>query len=162
MIDIGIDPGVGGAVAAIDPFGHITIIDIPTTIAPGAGMVRSFVDGWALAQALRQLVPPGHVGRCAHEAVHSFPGSRNAPQITFSLGESLGAVKTAIAVCRLTRVEVAPQEWKRFYGLGADKEQARRKAIELLPDAAMMLQRKRDHNRAEALLIAHWLRRVHP
>lgn len=162
MIDVGIDPGLDGAVAAIDPFGTITIHDLPTAASIGGGQITREVDGWALAQLLRQLVPPGHVGRVAHEHIHSFPGKQNKPQITFSLGESMGAIKTAVRVCRLTRIEVAPQEWKRFYGLGADKEQARRKAIELLPDAAMMLQRKRDHNRAEALLIAHWLRRVHP
>lgn len=160
MIDVGIDPGLDGAIAAIDPFGGVTIHDLPTAPSIGGGQITREVDGWALAQLLRQLVPPGHVGRVAHEHIHSFPGSQNKPQITFSLGESMGAIKTAVRVCRLERVEVNPQEWKRFFGLGADKEQARRRAIELLPDAALYLQRKKDHNRAEALLIAYWIRRT--
>ncbi len=160
MITLGIDPGVDGAVACIGPYGDVTIIDMPVDNLPGSGMVRREVNGWALAQALLRMVPADHVGLCGCEAIHSFPGNRNAPQITFSLGVSVGAIKTALRVCRIETVDVSPQEWKRFFGLDSDKERARHKAIALIPDAAPYLQRKRDHNRAEALLMAHWLLRT--
>ena len=49
---------------------------------------------------------------------------------------------------------VTPQAWKKRFGLNSDKEQARSKAIELYPNAS--LDRKKDHGRTEAILIARF------
>ena len=49
---------------------------------------------------------------------------------------------------------VRPAIWKRTLGLGKDKEASRLKAIQLFPTAD--LRRKKDHGRAEALLLAYW------
>ena len=60
---------------------------------------------------------------------------------------------------------VEPRAWQRFVGLaGKGKESRERGALpaavltarELYPAAAHDLQRVKDHNRAEALLIAHY------
>jgi crossover junction endodeoxyribonuclease RuvC len=54
--------------------------------------------------------------------------------------------------------EVVPTVWKKAMGLaGKDKEAARLKACGLFPHAGLSL--KKDHNRAEALLLADYLRR---
>jgi len=46
----------------------------------------------------------------------------------------------------------APQIWKKAFSLGKDKEQTRLRAQQLFPGTA--LRRKKDHGRAEALLLA--------
>ena len=60
---------------------------------------------------------------------------------------------------------VRAQAWQKHYGLEGKKREKRApgempaailKARELYPDAAPLLQRVRDHNRAEALLLAHY------
>ena len=54
-----------------------------------------------------------------------------------------------------------PQGWKKFYGLGRDKGEALRIACELFPQLAdHRLTRAKDHNRAEALLIANFAKRT--
>ena len=54
---------------------------------------------------------------------------------------------------------VTPTIWKREMKLSADKELSRKRAIELFPDHVTLFARKKDHNRAEAALLAVWLER---
>jgi hypothetical protein len=51
-----------------------------------------------------------------------------------------------------------PAQWKAAMGLGKDKEANRAKAIGMFPKAP--LARKKDHNRAEAVLLAEYLKRL--
>jgi crossover junction endodeoxyribonuclease RuvC len=53
-------------------------------------------------------------------------------------------------------VQVTPSKWKKHFGLSSDKEQARGLAIQRFPLIAECLNRKKDADRAEALLIAQW------
>ena len=158
MIILGIDPGITGAVAAIDRAGWVQIYDLPTTPLPGAGLVRRRIDGRALIEILRALVPPGEVAEVHVEQVGAM-GAANAVQTVFSLGRSLGAIEALCEAARWPLSMVQPKAWKEFYGLdkakGASLELARR----LYPDAP--LPRAKDHNRAEALLIAHRARQLH-
>jgi hypothetical protein len=52
---------------------------------------------------------------------------------------------------------VTPHKWKKDMGLTADKNESLAMARELWPNAP--LARKMDNGRAEALLMAEWLRR---
>jgi len=52
----------------------------------------------------------------------------------------------------LAHTHVRPGVWKRSLGFSKDKEAARLRAMQLFPGAD--LRRKRDHGRAEALLLA--------
>jgi crossover junction endodeoxyribonuclease RuvC len=52
---------------------------------------------------------------------------------------------------------VTPQTWKKALKLSSDKQQSLDLARELWPSAP--LARKKDNGRAEALLLAEWLRR---
>lgn len=57
----------------------------------------------------------------------------------------------------LNLYQVSPVVWKRYFGLlKKDKDQSRLLAIELFPDFEMFLQRKKDVDRAESLLIAYY------
>jgi crossover junction endodeoxyribonuclease RuvC len=159
MIILGIDPGITGAVAAIDRAGWPQIYDLPTTPLPGAGLVRRRIDGRALIEILRALVPPGEVAQVHVEQVGAMGGKNNATQTVFSLGRTLGAIEALCEAARWPIAMVQPKAWKEFYGLGKDKGAALELARRLYPDAP--LPRMKDHNRAEALLIAHRARQLH-
>jgi hypothetical protein len=59
---------------------------------------------------------------------------------------------------------VRPAQWKKEMGVakqrGEDADAGKEKALELARELfpAAPLSRRKDHNRAEALLLAHWLK----
>lgn len=160
MIVIGIDPGLTGAVAVMDHNGVRAVFDIPTMPVPGAGpkaLVKNKVDGRALCQLLLKHCPADeNKPRVFLEKVSTMGGANNAVQTQGSLMRSLGAIETVIECLKWPLEQVAPQTWKRLYGLGSDKAAALNKARELHEEAAADLTLAKHHNRAEAILLAHW------
>jgi hypothetical protein len=67
-------------------------------------------------------------------------------------GLGMGVWLGALAALHMPHTRVRPQVWKKALGLGRDKEQARLRATQLFPAAD--LRHKKDHGRAEALLLA--------
>jgi len=67
-----------------------------------------------------------------------------------------GATKMALAVCGIPFTIITPVKWKSIVGItaGADKEQSRARALQLFPSQAANLIRRKDHARAEAMLLA--------
>jgi hypothetical protein len=110
-----------------------------------------------VADILREIAGWGEFA-AAVEAVHSMP--KQGVASSFDFGRSYGIVLGA--VCSLAeRIEhPAPGVWKRAMGVTADKETSRRKALDLWPKWSEALKLKRHGDRAEAALIARWLRDV--
>jgi len=80
---------------------------------------------------------------------------KQAVASTFKFGRATVAIEAVIALCNIPCSLVEPSIWKRHHGLyGGDKETSRQRALQLFPTAHTLLARKRDHNRAEAALIA--------
>lgn len=154
MIFIGIDPGLTGAVAAVDSAGTYTVEDIPTVPLPGSGLVRRRVDGLELARVLRNMVPAGHACCVVVEDVQAMGGS--AVQTMGSMMRSVGAIETAVEILRMPLRRAMPRAWKKHYGLGSDKGASLDVARRLFPLAHPRLKRAKDHNRAEALLLARY------
>ena len=155
-IFIGIAPGLTGAWAAINERGdYITMSDLPT-VATGKGQkVQRQIDPASLARDLAHIAQDSAF--VALEKTSAMPGQGVASM--FSMGDSFGAIRAAVAIKSLACELVPSATWKRAMGLDSDKERCRAKAIQLFPKASVMLARKRDHNRSEALLLAEWLRR---
>ena len=114
---------------------------------------------WAPAEEGRPLI--------AIEAVGTMGGANNAVQTQGSLLRSLGAIETVAECLKWTIDYVQPMTWKRSYGLvGLDLPHAKVKAKslevarKLYPDAAHDLRLQKFHNRAEAILLAHWQLRL--
>lgn len=158
MVFIGIDPGLTGAISFIDSRGSCVIEDIPTVELPGNGMVKRKVDSLALARLVRQHCPASEQAMVMCEAVRAMGGKNNAVQTQGSLMRTLGAIEAVFEVLRFPWQIVEPQAWKRFYGLGSDKAASLATARALYPGAPLKL--AKHHNRAEALLIAHYGREV--
>lgn len=156
---IGIDPGLSGAMALMGAAGLLAVHDIPVMAkGKGAGKVKNEINAaglnvllkeWANGSADDVLV--------VIERVSSMPGQGVASMM--SLGDTVGCIRGVVAARGYPVHWVTPQSWKKHFGLVAGKdvdgkELARAKAIQAYPEAD--LARKKDHNRAEAILIARY------
>jgi crossover junction endodeoxyribonuclease RuvC len=143
---IGIDPGIGGAIAWIDPEQGVCIHDMPVMGK------RNLINGAELVRILRHAkdrLPYAHV---VIERAQSMPKQGIAS--AFAYGRGFGTIEGVVYALQLPLTFIAPAAWKRRVGLGSDKRDAIARAIQLRPDAAPLLRRVKDHGRAEALLIA--------
>lgn len=156
MIVLGIDPGVSGAVAAVDPRGTCLVDDLPTVEVPGNGRTTRKLCGRGLATLLRRFVPAGETCLVVLEDVHVMPGGVSGSSANTSLMHSKGVIEGVLGVLRMDCHLVSSQTWKRFYGVGSDKDASLATARTLYPGAQQQLRLKKFHNRAEAILLAHW------
>ena len=149
---IGIDPGITGAFAVLEADSHrlLDIMDMPL-LSEGK---KQRIHGYCLAILLKQWSQGEYQVRMTYlEKVHAMP--KQGVTSMFSMGRSFGAVETAISMLALPITYITPQVWKRRARLiGQAKDVARTRALELYPEAP--LTRKKDHNRADAILIARY------
>ena len=145
----GIDPGATGAIAFRDlTTGHVVVFDLPT-LAKLHGKGR-ILDGAAFASLVMSHKPTLAI----IENQHAMPGQ--GVSSVFNLGLMYGGLFTALQILAVPIREVSPATWKKAAGLnGKVKEVSRALAINWHPEAAECLARKKDHNRAEAILISH-------
>jgi hypothetical protein len=148
----GIDPGVAGAAAMIDTdTATVQVVDLPQGpygVDPVA-LAEQLDDAWGLRSVTLE----------DNRAVGS-----NGSLANFSMGRAVGLI---IATCLLRGIavhRVKPQAWQQSVGVSnvkaAERKEAhRQRAQELFPELHAELKRKRDHNRADALLIAEYTRR---
>ena len=151
---IAIDPGITGAVAHIDGDGYATVHDLPTIEKKGKAKIKKMIDARALSDLIDSLLI-NSTDRIAIEQVSAMPGQGVSSM--FSLGDTFGCLR---GVCESLggKVEfVRPQAWKKHYGLGSDKGEALERALFMFPELDHKLSRKKDHNRAEAVLIAQYM-----
>lgn len=144
---LGVDVGLSGALALYRD-GRWLLLDMP--IAGDAK--RHEINGPELCRWLREQAP-------AHAYVE-YAAARPGQGVSsmFKFGVSYGATKMALAACGIPYTIVTPAKWKPAVGVptGADKEASRLRALQLFPDQAASLARKKDHARADAMLIAHY------
>ena len=146
---LGIDPGLTGAVAAVDAQGHVHLLEELPTILRGTGRVKRELDPAGLAHLLRPITDD--IAVALVETVGSRPGQGVAS--VFSLGQSSGVIAGVLATLGIPVITTTPAKWKKQMGLiGTDKEASRALATRLFP--GIDLHRKRDHNLAESLLLA--------
>lgn len=143
-IIIGVDPGFGGAVAALgDTFASVD--DMPTV----AGAKGKTELNHAALFMLMDYVDPATVWL---EKVGARPGQGVSSMFRF--GQQVGAIEMAAAASGHELRYVTPATWKAYFGLSADKGVARGYAMKRFPHLADQLSRVKDDGRAEALLIA--------
>lgn len=140
---IGIDPGMSGAVALIPADGAPVVVDFPGDVTLAVDIVRTWAVEYDIVLA-------------AVEYVHAMP--KQGVCSVFTFGRSFGEWLGVLAAMGVSHTLVTPQEWQRgviHASDGADpKTRSLTVARRLYPSCE--LARKRDHNRADALLIARW------
>lgn len=151
MIIAAIDPGLTGAIAFLDEkHGLIAVKDLPTMPTDG-GVIRREINVVAFRYLILRWVPADASVLFVME--HASPFGKSAMS-----SASLEATKAALmAVIRMGGYDVKkvrPQEWKKMYLLGSDKNEAIELARSMFGTTGF--ERKKDHNRAEAALIAHY------
>lgn len=143
----GIDPGLTGAIAFVGKDGSSSVHDMPIIRVHSKG----YVDGYALRSLLVEHAPRLIVIELA--GARQMQGVKSITQTWLVYG---GIVTLCLSLDCPVEI-VAPAKWKRALGLlGTDKEASRAKALKLYPKLDHMLKRKKDHNRAEAVLLAKW------
>ena len=151
-----IDPGLSGALCILDLDGNIVeLVDLPTIeVRRGKRRARE-LDGWAIVG----LFAEHFVSHVIIEEAQARPPIRNGVRLkagivsTGSYMESYGIIKGVCAATYKPISIVSPATWKRVMlaGKGADKGASIIRAKELYPH--VQLDRKKDHHRAEALLL---------
>lgn len=139
------DPGSSsGAMSFYFPFhpGQITAEDLPG--------VAGQVDAATLAARLEQMRPDVAI----IERVSAMP--RQGVASTFKFGAAFGIIVGVVAALKIPAHFVAPGKWKRHFGLTADKELSRARALQFWPARSDLFGRKKDHGRAEASLLARY------
>jgi crossover junction endodeoxyribonuclease RuvC len=156
MLYIGIDIGLSGAIGVLNGLGNfVAVFDLPI-MASGGGMKK--VKNQLNAAELARILSP-YRGACVIlEDVHSMP--RDSVSNAFSFGDTYGQIKGVLGSLSWPYSLVKPNIWKPALKVNhkdkdVSKELSRAAAIRSWPDAP--LTRKKDHNRAEALLLAKYL-----
>lgn len=159
LLTIGIDVGVTGAIAFLGDDGQfVAVHDLPI-----CQMSRlAWVDGAQLLRMIRTVRDDRGFANVQAYVERTQPTPRVGVVASNSMGLTLGAVLTTLQIAGISTEIVQPAVWKRAYGLlmPAAKDRDRKRAN--LTKARMLfphldeLSREKDHNRAEALLIAMW------
>jgi crossover junction endodeoxyribonuclease RuvC len=144
MLIIGIDPGLDGGIAIIDG-NHIELLEtVPTQ--PKTGFIKRQVNCFELGRILR----PFKESVCYIEQVSSRPGQGVGS--VFSFGDTYGSIRGVLGALEIPTYMVTPQVWKKSLKISSKEESL--KASETIFNLPKM--KKKDHNLAEALLIAFW------
>lgn len=155
-IYVGIDPGIGGAVAAVTAQGEF--IDVASMPIQAKKSGRNEVDALALHEWFESLRGK-RILYSMIERVSAMPGQGVSGM--FSLGDSFGSAR-AIAVVSSERTDFAqPGVWKKKMQLTNNKFYSLTVARKCFPKASEHLSRKKDEGKAEALLLAKYAAQHH-
>ena len=159
MLVIGIDPGAQGALALLDADRN-TILeceDMPAHDITVAGKKRKSVDPHGLARIFHAWGPQADYA--VLEQVASMP--KQGVASTFAFGRAAMAPEMGLACFNIPMHLVRPNVWKRVMQCPGDKDDARRRASQLLPHNTGLWPAKKDADRAEAALLALYGARVY-
>lgn len=140
---LGIDPGLSGGLAIISG-SHIELLETIPTEKKG-GFIKRQVDAQKLSNILR--VYPDLV--CYLEGVASRPGQGVAS--VFSFGDTYGTIRGVLGALNIPTYTITPSKWKKELKISS-KDDSLKAAFDLFN----VKFKKKDHNIAEALLIAYY------
>lgn len=153
---IGIDPGLDGAVGVLWPTGKFySVIDTPTiTIQKSNGKEKREYN----LPLMLNIIKDGAGDVAALEVGHPRPGEGTVS--AYSIGRSVALWEAFLVSQGIPYTKCYPHVWKKkmMNGMSTkDKGSSVLRAVQLFPEAAESLKRKKDHGRAEALLLAKYL-----
>ena len=89
------------------------------------------------------------------EQVNAMPGQGVTSM--FNFGQSFGVIKGICSALTLPIYFVRPVKWKKHFNLiGSSKDASRTKATELFPSFSNDMAKKKDANKADAILIGRY------
>jgi crossover junction endodeoxyribonuclease RuvC len=153
MLIIGIDPGISGGICFFEDGQVREILDMPT-MAEGKKNKRQ-INGPQIYNEFSSRIGKFHKKDIVVviEQVSAMPGQGVTSM--FNFGQSFGVLKGICSAMQLSMHFVRPVKWKKYFGLiKTEKDASRTKVIEIFPYVSSKLSRKKDSNKADAILIA--------
>ena len=153
MLIIGIDPGISGSICFFEDGKIIDVIEMPT-MTEGKKNKKQVNGSQIYNEILKRInkLPKKNI-RVIVEQVSAMPGQGVTSM--FNFGQSYGILKGICSAMQLPIYFVRPAKWKKYYNLiNSEKDASRTRAIEIFPYFSSELSKKKDSNKADAILIA--------
>ena len=153
MLIIGIDPGLSGSLCFFEDGKIIDLVEMPN-MAVGKKNKRQ-VNGSQIYNEIFSRIKDLEKRniKVVIEQVAAMPGQGVTSM--FNFGQSFGVLKGICSAMQLPMYFVRPAKWKKYFNLiNSQKDASRTKAIEVFPYISPQLSRKKDSNKADAILIA--------
>ena len=153
MLIIGIDPGISGSICFLDNGKILDVIEMP--IMTDGKKKKKQVNGSQVYNEVTKRIKQFEKNqiRVVIEHVSAMPGQGVTSM--FNFGQSFGILKGICTAMQLPMYFVRPAKWKKYFNLlNSEKDASRTRAIEIFPYFSSQLSRKKDSNKADAILIA--------
>ena len=153
MLIIGIDPGVSGSICFFKDGQILDVIEMPTMNEGKKN--KKQVNGSQIYNEIFKRIDKDVVSntRVVIEHVTAMPGQGVTSM--FNFGQSFGILKGICSAMQLPMYFVRPAKWKKYFNLiNSEKDASRTRAIEIFPYFSSQLSKKKDSNKADAILIA--------
>lgn len=150
MIICGIDPGVQPTLAFLFSDNAVEFAEETCVQVKRGRSVKREAEARLIAQAIRGWNPDLVI----IEKVTPRPGEGISGSGSFM--RARGVLEGVCAGLGLTYHLIEPSTWTRQMHVKKGDDGGRARALELMPHLAEELKRKKDHNRADALLLALW------
>jgi crossover junction endodeoxyribonuclease RuvC len=153
MLIIGIDPGISGSICFFQDGKIIDVVEMPTMTEGKKN--KKQVNGSQIFNEISEKIKKLDKKeiKVVIEQVSAMPGQGVTSM--FNFGQSFGILKGICSAMQLPMYFVRPAKWKKYFNLiNSEKDASRTRAIEVFPYFSGQLSRKKDSNKADAILIA--------
>ena len=152
---IGIDTGLSGAIAILDGLKIFDMFDMP--VMSEGKKNKNQLNSAQLVNIIKGHILSNDDTFVIVEQVSAMPGQGVTSM--FNFGQTFGAIKGICAAMNLPIFYLRPAKWKKHFELiNASKDASRTKVIEMYPSISDRLRRKKDVNKADAVLIARYFK----
>ena len=153
MLIIGIDPGISGSICFFENGKILEVIEMPT-MTDGKKNKKQVNGAQIYNEVLKRINNNLSQNiRVVIEQVSAMPGQGVTSM--FNFGQSFGILKGICSAMQLPMFFVRPAKWKKYFGLiNSEKDASRTRVIEMFPYFSSNLSKKKDSNKADAILIA--------
>ena len=159
MLIIGIDPGISGSICFFKDGRILEVIEMPV-MTEGKKNKKQVNGAQIYNEFLKRINEKDDQIRVVIEQVSAMPGQGVTSM--FNFGQSYGILKGICSAMQLPMFFVRPNKWKKYYNLiNSQKDASRTRAIEIFPYFSTQLSKKKDSNKADAILIASFYYETH-
>jgi len=159
MLIIGIDPGISGSICFFEDGKILEVIEMPV-MTEGKKNKKQVNGAQIYNEFLKRINNKGDQIRVVIEQVSAMPGQGVTSM--FNFGQSYGILKGICSAMQLPMFFVRPTKWKKYFNLiNSQKDASRTRAIEIFPYFSTQLSKKKDSNKADAILIASFYHETH-
>ena len=159
MLIIGIDPGISGSICFFKDGRILEVIEMPV-MTEGKKNKKQVNGSQIYNEFLKRINNKDDDIRVVIEQVSAMPGQGVTSM--FNFGQSYGILKGICSAMQLPMFFVRPAKWKKYFNLiNSQKDASRTRAIEIFPYFSTQLSKKKDSNKADAILIASFYYETH-